>query len=67
MILLQNTSVMNFEHALRGARNPKNSWARMDSYTRADGTFVLGPNDCALAQRPIPPAPCIVYMPVPSH
>ena len=51
MIRLQNTSVMNFEHALRGARNPKNSWARMDSYTRADGTFVLGPNDRALAQR----------------
>ena len=26
-----NTSVMNFENAFRGLRNPKNSWSRSDS------------------------------------
>ena len=51
MIRLQNTSVMNFEHALRGARNPKNSWARMDSHYDEEGNFLLGENDLGLAQR----------------
>ena len=31
MIKLTHTSVMNMENAMRGARNPLNSWARMDS------------------------------------
>ena len=31
MIKFERTSVMNFENAMRGARNPMNSWARMDS------------------------------------
>ena len=26
MLTLKNTSVMNFENAIRGARNPMNSW-----------------------------------------
>ncbi len=51
MILLERTSVMNFENALRGARNPMNSWDRMDSRTEPDGTFVFGPNDLSLAKR----------------
>ena len=33
MLTLKNTSVMNFENAIRGARNPLNSWGRMDSHT----------------------------------
>ena len=32
MIKIERTSVMNFENAIRGARNPMNSWNRMDSY-----------------------------------
>lgn len=51
MLTLRNTSVMNFENAIRGARNPMNSWARMDSHTEPDGTFVFGPNDLDLAIR----------------
>lgn len=51
MIRLTNTSVMNFENAMRGARNPMNSWARMDSHTQEDGTFVFGPNDLELAMK----------------
>lgn len=51
MLTLKNTSVMNFENAIRGARNPLNSWGRMDSHTEPDGTFVFGPNDLDLAMR----------------
>ena len=51
MLTLKNTSVMNFENATRGARNPMNSWGRMDSHTEPDGTFVFGPNDLDLAMR----------------
>lgn len=42
---------MNFEGATRGMRNPLNSWAKNDSYTKEDGTFVFGPNDLDLAKR----------------
>ena len=51
MIKLERTSVMNLENAIRGARNPMNSWDRMDSYYDEDGNFVLGENDLSLAQR----------------
>ena len=51
MLTLKNTSVMNFENAIRGARNPMNSWGRMDSHTEPDGSFVFGPNDLDLAMR----------------
>lgn len=51
MIKLERTSVMNFENAIRGARNPLNSWARGDSGYNENGEFVLGPNDLDLAQR----------------
>lgn len=42
---------MNLEGAIRGARNPMNSWHRMDSYYDQDGNYVLGPNDLDLARR----------------
>ena len=51
MLTLKITSVMNFENAIRGARNPMNSWGRMDSHTEPDGSFVFGPNDLDLAMR----------------
>ena len=51
MIRLERTSVMNLENAIRGARNPMNSWGRMDSYYGEDGQYVLGPNDLDLARR----------------
>ena len=51
MIKIERTSVMNFENAIRGARNPMNSWDRMDSHTEPDGTFVFGENDLSLAKR----------------
>ena len=51
MLKVERISVMNFENAIRGARNPLNSWDRYDSRTEPDGTFVLGPNDLSLARR----------------
>lgn len=51
MIKLERTSVMNLENAMRGARNPMNSWARMDSSYDEDGNYILGPNDLGLAKR----------------
>ena len=42
---------MNLENAMRGARNPMNSWARMDSTYDEAGNYVLGPNDLDLAKR----------------
>jgi hypothetical protein len=51
MIKLERTSVMNFDNAIRGARNSYNSWDRMDSSFAEDGSFVFGPNDLDLAKR----------------
>lgn len=51
MIKTERTSVMNFENAIRGARNPMNSWERMDSFTDGSGNFVFGENDLSLATR----------------
>lgn len=51
MLKVDKISVMNMENAIRGARNPMNSWARMDSFYDEGGNFVLGENDLALARR----------------
>jgi hypothetical protein len=51
MIKIERTSVMNIENAIRGARNPLNSWARSDSYYDEDGNYILGENDLSLAKR----------------
>ena len=51
MLKVERISVMNMENAIRGARNPLNSWAKMDSYYNEKGDFVLGENDLSLAVR----------------
>lgn len=51
MLKLERTSVLNFDNAIRGARNPMNSWAKMDSFYDENGKFVLGQNDLSLARR----------------
>ena len=51
MLKVERVSVMNMENAIRGARNPLNSWARLDSYYNERGEFVLGENDLSLATR----------------
>ena len=51
MIKLEKTSVMNIDNAIRGARNPMNSWARSDSYYDEDGEFHLGEADIAFGAK----------------
>lgn len=51
MITFERTAVMNMENAMRGARNPLNSWARSDSTVDESGDFVFGKNDLDLAKR----------------
>ncbi len=51
MIKIERYSVMNFENAIRGARNPLNSWGKIDSKYDADGNYILGESDIALAQK----------------
>ena len=59
MLKIENTEVMGWEHAIRGMRNPKNSWEKSDSvFTEHEledwphnmvRTFdELGPNDHSL-------------------
>ena len=45
MITIEKTQVMNFEAAVRGMRNPMNSWANSDSYYDEDGKYILGEAD----------------------
>lgn len=47
MILIENTDVYGFEAAIRGMRNPKNSWEKSDSIDYGWG-FVVGQNDIEL-------------------
>jgi len=50
MLTCERTSVMNLENAVRGMRNPLNSWDRSDSYYTEDG-YVLGESDLQLAAK----------------
>ena len=51
MIKLERTSVMNLENALRGMRNPLNSWNKCDSAYDENGEFIVGENDLDLGGR----------------
>ena len=64
MIKFENTEVFNFEGAIRGMRNPLNSWEKSDSgwvdFEDYDGggapdgngyAYVIGPNDLDLMRR----------------
>ena len=50
MIKIENIDVYGFEVAIRGARNPMNSWDRMDSCYN-NGEFEIGENDYDLLRR----------------
>ena len=57
MILIERTSVMNLDNAIRGARNPMNSWAKSDSYYDDAGRFVMGEADLAFGKRLVTAGP----------
>ena len=57
MIKVENIEVWGFEHAIRGMRNPLNSWAKSDSLAFGTATVyadneivaeMIGPNDLTL-------------------
>ena len=50
MIKIENVDVYGFEAAIRGARNPMNSWDRMDSCYN-NGEFEIGENDYKLLKN----------------
>ena len=50
MIKIENIDVYGFEAAIRGARNPMNSWGRMDSCYN-NGEFEIGENDYKLLKN----------------
>ena len=50
MIKIENIDVYGFEAAIRGARNPMNSWHLMDSCTN-NGGFEIGEKDYDLLRR----------------
>ena len=66
MLRIENTEVLGWEHAIRGMRNPKNSWEKSDSEFHREPKhyfdekdmpctdlrrFVLGPDDLDLMKR----------------
>lgn len=60
MIKIENVEIMGWEAAIRGMRNPKNSWDKSDSGWEPQfdtvqgpvaGEFVIGPNDYALMKN----------------
>ena len=55
MIKVENIEVWGFEHAIRGMRNPLNSWDRSDSgyglLTNDLNSFDIGKNDLDLMKR----------------
>ena len=58
MLTYCNVETFGWQAAIRGARNPMNSWHKMDSewkfespHDLSGGKFVLGPNDYNLCKR----------------
>ena len=50
MIEMTNCEVVGWEHAIRGMRNPMNSWEKSDSEFYGGG-YCVGPNDLDLMKR----------------
>lgn len=51
MIKIENVDVMGWKHAIRGMRNPMNSWDKSDSYFGGEQTWFVGKNDLDLMHR----------------
>lgn len=48
----ENTEVWGFEHAIRGMRNPMESWNKSDSFIKSPHNYyVIGENDLKLMQK----------------
>lgn len=67
MLKIENTDVIGWEHAIRGMRNPMNSWEKSDTKWEThwgddrvmdtnhkfmfDSKLIIGPNDLDLMNR----------------
>lgn len=51
MLKIENVSTFGWKAAIRGMRNPKNSWAQIDSAVVNGNGFVVGNNDYDLMYR----------------
>ena len=57
MLKIENTEIVGWEHAIRGMRNPMNSWEKSDSERKyenirdSEGYLVIGPNDYSLMMK----------------
>lgn len=51
MLKIENVSTSGWKAAIRGMRNPKNSWAQIDSAVVNGNCFVVGDNDYDLMYR----------------
>lgn len=51
MLSVRNIETTGFGTAIRGMRNPLNSWERSDSRSFPNGVFVIGDNDLDLMRR----------------
>lgn len=51
MIKIDHVETYGWEASARGMRNPMNSWDKSDSCYDADGNYILGENDLALAKK----------------
>lgn len=50
MIKIENVEVLGWEAAIRGMRNPMNSWSKIDSKYE-NGKYVIGENDLNLMKK----------------
>lgn len=60
MIKLENVDVYGWEAAIRGARNPMNSWKRSDSHWASNGEpfkYIVGKNDLTLMKSLVKAGP----------
>ena len=51
MIKIENIETMGWESAIRGMRNPMNSWYKGDSYHETFGHYIIGRKDLNLMMR----------------
>ena len=51
MVKVEHIETYGWEAAIRGMRNPMNSWDKSDSYISEDGKTVVGPADFELMKR----------------
>lgn len=51
MLKIEHAAVSGWEAAIRGMRNPMNSWHLSDSFRDAEGAYYVGEEDLALMQR----------------